>query len=64
MRAYVLTTGIVFGLLVVIHVWRVFEEGSSIGRSPHFIGLTLIAAALSAWAFRLYAKSARSSGPS
>jgi hypothetical protein len=36
MRPYVITTGTVFGLLVVAHVWRVVEEGPGLAREPWF----------------------------
>ncbi len=61
MRVYVLTTGIVFALLALVHVWRFYEERSSLARDPHFLIITVIAAGLSIWAFRLYSRSARSS---
>lgn len=61
MRAYLLTTGIVFALLALIHVWRFFEERSTLAKDPHFLIITIIAAAFSFWAFRLYSKSPRSS---
>jgi hypothetical protein len=52
MKAYVMTTGSVFGLLVVVHVWRVVEEGH-LARDPMFILTTAVAAALCLWAWRL-----------
>jgi hypothetical protein len=53
MRAYVTTTGILFGVLALIHVWRAIEEGASLATNPWFVLMTLLAAALSIWAFRL-----------
>jgi hypothetical protein len=53
MRAYVMTTGILFGLITMAHVWRVFEEGRGLATDPSFILLTLAAAALCLWAWRL-----------
>jgi hypothetical protein len=53
MRPYVITTGTVFGLLVVAHVWRVVEEGPGLAREPWFVVFTLAAAAMSLWAWRL-----------
>jgi len=53
MRAYVLTTGVVFGLLVVVHLWRMAEEGSGPASEPGFLLITLVAAALSLWSWRL-----------
>ena len=51
MRAYTITTGIVFALLAVAHVWRIFGERRELGTQPEFLIITLAAAALSAWAF-------------
>ena len=48
MKAYVMTTGVVFGLLAVAHVWRVVAEGSGVARPP-FIAITIVAAALCGW---------------
>lgn len=62
MRTYLLTTGIVFALLAVVHVWRALVEGGSPASDPWFVIVTVIAVALSFWAFRLYSRSARSSG--
>jgi hypothetical protein len=53
MRAYVTTTGFLFGVLALIHVWRAIEEGASLATNPWFVLMTLLAAALSIWAFRL-----------
>jgi hypothetical protein len=60
MRAYVLTTGIVFALLALVHVWRFYEERSSLARDPHFLIITVIAAGFAVWAFRLYGRSSPS----
>jgi hypothetical protein len=59
MRAYVMTTGVLFGLIAVAHVWRVFEEGTGLAADPFFILLTVAAAALSLWAWRLIRLSTR-----
>ena len=53
MKAYVITTGVVFGLITVAHVWRVIEEGHQLAAEPWFILLTLAAASLCFWAVRL-----------
>jgi uncharacterized membrane protein YhhN len=57
-KAYVVTTGTVFGLLALVHVWRAVEERGTPVKNPWFVLITLVAAALSLWAFRL-ARSAR-----
>lgn len=59
MRAYVMTTGVLFGLIAVAHVWRVFEEGTGLATDPFFLLLTVAAAALSLWAWRLIRLSTR-----
>lgn len=59
MKAFLLTAGVVFGLIVVAHVWRVISESSSLARDPWFIVLTVLAAAMSAWAFYLARARAR-----
>lgn len=51
-RAYVITTGAIFGLLVVTHTWRMFVE-PHLATHPGYIVLTLAAALLSVWAARL-----------
>lgn len=53
MKAYLVTTGSVFGLIVLAHVWRVIEEGPHLATDPFYILLTAAAAALSIWAWRL-----------
>jgi hypothetical protein len=52
-RAYVVTTGIVFGLLVLAHLWRVVAESPALAREPFFVGVTLAAAGLCLWAMLL-----------
>lgn len=52
MKAYVVTTGAVFGLLTLAHIWRVFVE-PHLATDPWFILVTLIALALCIWAWRV-----------
>jgi hypothetical protein len=52
MKAYLVTTGLAFGLLTAVHVWRYIEEGSGVA-DAFFVGVTLIAAGLCLWAVRL-----------
>jgi uncharacterized membrane protein len=52
-KAYVTTTGVVFGLLTVAHIWRVIEEGSHLATDPWYVLITVAAAALSLWAWRV-----------
>ena len=53
MKAYIMTTGAVFGLLVLAHIWRVIEEGTSVAKNPLYVAITIIAAGLCLWAWRL-----------
>lgn len=53
MRFYIALTAIVFGLLTVMHVWRMVAESASLARDPFFLVITVISAALCAWAVRL-----------
>lgn len=53
MRAYIITTGWVFGLLVIVHVWRMIEEGTHLARDPFYVLVTLLATALCVWAWRV-----------
>jgi hypothetical protein len=61
-RAYVATTGVVFGLLVLAHIWRIVVEGRALGRDPYFLGITAIAAALSLWAANVLRRMPRNGG--
>jgi len=53
MKAYVITTGAVFGLLVVAHIWRAIEEGSALLKDPFYIVITIATAVLCLWAWRV-----------
>jgi hypothetical protein len=53
MKAYVTTTGVVFTLVVVLHIWRAVEEGASVARNPIFVASTIASAALAVWAWQV-----------
>ena len=53
MKAYLITTGVIFGLITVAHLVRIIAE-PHLATDPIYIVLTLLAAALSVWAWRLY----------
>jgi len=53
MRAYIMTTGAVFGLLALAHLWRIVVEGLGLATDPFFILITIASAALSIWAWRV-----------
>jgi uncharacterized membrane protein len=52
MRAYVLTSGSIFGVIVLAHIWRIFLEPHVL-REPFWVLITLAAAGLTLWAFRI-----------
>ena len=52
MRAYLLTTGTVFGLLTVIHLWRMIGE-RQLASDPWYLVVTALAAGFGLWAWRL-----------
>jgi hypothetical protein len=61
LKAYLVTTGIVFALIVVAHVARAVAEGAVVLRNPLWVLLTVLAAALATWSAYLL-KTSRSSG--
>lgn len=58
MKVYVITTGIVFGLLAVAHIWRMIEE-AHVATDPWYVLITIAAAALSLWAWWVLRRSSR-----
>ena len=50
MRTYVITTGVIFGLITIAHLVRMVLERRLVP-DPVFIILTLISAGLSIWAW-------------
>ena len=60
MKAYVMTTGAVFGLLALVHLWRAVVEGPHLATDPWYVLITVVAAALCIWAARLVWRSPRS----
>ena len=53
MKAYIATTGTVFGLITLAHIWRAIAEGQNLAKQPWYILLTIATAALCIWALRL-----------
>ena len=60
MKAYIMTTGAVFGLITLAHIVRIIMEGPHLATEPLYVLLTLFAAGLTFWAWRLLRLSARS----
>lgn len=59
MRHYIMTTGIVFGLLTLAHAARIIVEGWQVASSVIFVLATIVPAALCIWAFYLLRQSRR-----
>jgi hypothetical protein len=60
MKAYLITTGGVFGLITLAHLWRIVDEWPRPATDPWYLLLTAAAAALFIWALRLLRRSAHS----
>jgi hypothetical protein len=58
MKAYIMTTGTVFGLITLAHVLRIIAEGPHLLTEPVWILLTIAAAGMAVWAWRLLWNSA------
>jgi hypothetical protein len=52
-RCYIAATGIVFALLFIAHVARVFAEGTEILRQPTIIVTSIASLGLAIWAIIL-----------
>jgi hypothetical protein len=50
MRAYLITTGVLFGLIVLAHVARVFSHEWSLLTDPWFLLTTGLAVGMCGWA--------------
>jgi hypothetical protein len=63
-KAYLITTGLLFGLLASLHLWLTISHWSKLTADPWFVlqgpGLGAVGAALSFWAWRLLWTSGRS----
>lgn len=51
MKAYVITTGVLFGLLTAAHVARMATEDVRFVTDPWYLAITAATAALCVWAF-------------
>jgi hypothetical protein len=64
MKAYLITTGAIFGLLAAAHLLRTIEEWRLMPTDPWLVlsgpGIGVVAASLAVWAWRLLRLPARS----
>lgn len=57
MKAYLIVTGLIFGLMTVLHIWRAIAEWTvSPGYFAAMAALVVIPAAFSIWAWSLLRK--------
>ena len=47
MKAYLITTGTLFGVLALVHIWRAIDAEPKLATDPWYILVTLVAAAMS-----------------
>jgi hypothetical protein len=60
MKAYLITTGVLFALITLVHIWRAIEERPNLASEPWYLVMTAVAAALCVWAFVLLRRRPRS----
>ncbi|MGA2750475.1 MAG: hypothetical protein ABSG59_17015 [Verrucomicrobiota bacterium] len=58
MKTYLVISGTIFGLMALMHLWRAINEWRLLATDPgYFLGMAalgVVAACLSAWAWRLF----------
>ena len=59
MKTYVIVTGLLFVLIVVAHVLRIFSEGIHVARDPWFLFTTLVSLGLCGWSWHLWRQLSR-----
>jgi len=59
MKAYVITTGVIFGLLTVAHLLRIVGENAQLATDPLYMGITAASAAMCIWAFYVVRRARR-----
>jgi hypothetical protein len=63
MKAYVITTGAVFGLLALAHLLRIIGEDATLATDPFYVSITLAAAALCGWSVLVLRRMGRTARP-
>ncbi|MBK6780547.1 MAG: hypothetical protein IPI38_07570 [Gemmatimonadetes bacterium] len=53
MRAYLMLTATIFGLVTLAHLWRIVAEDRGLLVDPFYLALTLLAAGMCLWGLRL-----------
>ena len=60
MKAYVMTTGVLFAALTLVHIWRAVAAEPHLAKDPWYILITAASAVLSIWAGLLLRRRTRS----
>jgi hypothetical protein len=53
MKAYIIITGLIFGLITISHIVRLVLESTRVLTEPIFVVFTVLSAALTIWAVLL-----------
>jgi uncharacterized membrane protein len=59
MKAYVITSGAIFGVLTIAHLLRIAVENRHLATDPFFVLITLASATLCIWAWYVLRRSNR-----
>ena len=54
MKAYVITTGIIFALITIAHLVRLALESTRVLTEPIYVVFTILSAAIAIWAVILF----------
>lgn len=54
MKAYVITTGVIFLLVLLAHIARLFAEGAHLLLQPVFAFTSVLSIALTIWSWRIF----------
>jgi hypothetical protein len=58
-----MTTGAVFALLTLVHLWRIIVEGLHLATDPWYVLITVAAGGLCFWAWRLVGRPGAMNAP-
>ena len=53
MKIYIVTTGLIFGIVTVAHIARMITEDGRFATNPFYLAITALSAGLFVWAISL-----------
>lgn len=53
MKAYIITTGVIFALITIAHIVRLVLESTRVLTEPIYVVFTILSAAIAIWAVML-----------